>query len=94
MSHDTRISVNVCTHMGLNGSSGYSATAIRARMTASDKGTLPEPMGECVECRSEPISTIARMSLMTCSFSTVCLLSRHRDLLIQVNDNAAEEWGV
>lgn len=90
MSRHVQISVNVWTHIGLKGSSGYSATAMRARMTASDKGTLPDPMAECVGCRSEPISTTARMSLMTCSFSTVCLLSRQRDLSTQVSDDTGE----
>lgn len=72
--------MSVCTHIGLNGSSGYSATAMSARMTASESGTVPDPIAERDEWRSEPMSTTVLISLMTCSFSTVCLLSRESDL--------------
>jgi len=64
--------------IGRKASSACSATAINARITGSERGTVPVPDGE--SCRSEPISTMARSSLMTCSFSTACNLSRVSDL--------------
>ena len=73
-----RISVRVWTQIDLNGSSGCSATAIKARMTGSESGTLPDP-ATCGE-RFDPTSMIVRMSLMTCSFSTAYLVSRESDL--------------
>jgi hypothetical protein len=75
-----RISAKVCTHIGRKGSSAKSATAMKARMIGSDIGTVPEPAAPCGSLRSEPTATIVRMSLMTCSFSIVCLLSRANDL--------------
>jgi hypothetical protein len=77
---DLRISAKVCTHIGRNGSSIESATAMNARMIGSESGTVPEPAASCGLRRWEPTATIARMSFMTCSFSTACLLSRANDL--------------
>ncbi len=77
----TRISESVCTHMGLKGSSACSATAISARITGSDKGTVFEAVKLGEYFGSDPISTIVRMSLIACSFSTACLLSRVSDLM-------------
>lgn len=76
-----RISASVWIHTGLKRSSVYSATAIKARMMGSDRGTVPEPPPVWESWRTLPISTIVRISLITCSFSTACLLSRPRDLL-------------
>jgi hypothetical protein len=78
--NDLRISANVCTQIGRNGSSTASATAMNARITVSESGTEPDAAAPCGSRRSEPIATIFRMSLMTCSFSTACLLSRANDL--------------
>lgn len=84
------ISVKVWMHIGLNGSSGCSATAIIARMTVSDKCTLPafalveeeeeEEVPPLFRVVVVPTSMMVRMSLMACSFSMACLLSRCRDL--------------
>jgi len=76
-----RISAKVCTQMGRKGSSACSATAIRARITGSESGTVPAPAATGDSRRSAPISTMERISLMTCSFSTACLLSRVNDLI-------------
>lgn len=55
---------------------------MKARMTGSDNGTVPQPTAAPGPRREDPISTMARMSLMTCSFSTAYLLSRARDLSV------------
>ena len=53
---------------------------MNALNTGSERGTLLVVVALYgVRC-SAPICTIARMSLMTCSFSTVNLLSRDKDL--------------
>ena len=76
-----RISVKVWMHTSLNGSSACSATAITARSTVSESCTAPGPGLFSVDVeRTAPKSTTVRMSLITCSFSTECLLSRRRDL--------------
>ena len=68
----------------LNGSSACSATAMTDRTTASDSCTDPEDSGE--SGRIVLSSTMVRMSLITCSFSTACLLSRSSDLrVVSVN---------
>jgi hypothetical protein len=77
--HHLQISARVCIHIGRNGSSAESATAMNARMIGSESGTVPEP-ASCGSRRWDPITTIIRMSFMTCSFSIACLLSRANDL--------------
>lgn len=67
-------------HIGLKGSSGCSATAMNALIIGSERGTFPEAIPELEARFSEPISIMARISLMTCSFSTTYLLSRERAL--------------
>lgn len=74
------ISARVCTQTGRNGSSACSATATNARMMGSERGMVFVPAMPRRSRGSEAISTIARMSLMTCSLSIACLLSRARDL--------------
>lgn len=78
---DIRISVSVSMQIGRNEDSTCSATAINALMTGSDSGTRPEeqPTGSA-SLRIVPTSTMVRISLMTCSFSTVYLLSLVKDL--------------
>lgn len=78
--HHLRISAKVCTHIGRNGSSTESATAMNARMIGSESRTVPELAASCGSRRWDPITTIVRMSFMTCSFSIACLLSRANDL--------------
>src|SRR5258705_12514381 len=55
---DLRISAKVCTHIGRNGSSIESATAMNARMIGSESGTVPEPATSCGLRRWEPTATI------------------------------------
>ena len=80
MTQNGQISASVWMQISRNGSSGCSATAIIDRITVSDIGTTPGPLFISGSRRSVPTSTIIRMSLMTCSFSTACLLSRRSDL--------------
>jgi hypothetical protein len=75
-----QISSRVSRHIGLNGSSGCSATAMSARITESERGTFPCPAPLWPDPRSDPISMIVRTSFRTCSFSTACLVSRASDL--------------
>jgi len=75
-----QISAKVWMQMSRKGSSACSATAMTARITVSDTGTNPTPFFASKSLRTVPISTVVRMSLMTCSFSTACLLSRRSDL--------------
>ena len=77
-----QISVKVSMHIGLKGSSRCSATAMRERRTASDMGTTAAPLEMDESRRVVPISTIVRMSLIACSFSTAYLISRFSDLLV------------
>jgi hypothetical protein len=49
-------------------------------MTRSDSGTAPLHETGVEPLLRDPIATIVRMSLMACSFSTVCLMSNARDL--------------
>lgn len=77
---DLRISASVCMQTSRKGSSGCSAIATIERMTVSDTGMLPGPLLVSMSLRTVPTSTMVRTSLITCSFSTACLLSRRRDL--------------
>lgn len=81
------ISAKVWTQMDLKGSSGCSAIAMNARIMGSERGTFPEQGAVFGPLLCDPISTTARMNLITCSFSTVCLLSKVRDLENAVNFN-------
>lgn len=78
---DLPISASVSSARCRNWSSACSATAVNARITASDRGICPDPAPTMGVRREQPISTCSRMSFMTCSFSTECLLSRARELL-------------
>ena len=74
------ISANVWTHICLNGSSACSATATNARIIGSESGIRVDPVFPRLSRFSDMTSTTARMSLMACSLSTACLLSRANDL--------------
>jgi hypothetical protein len=87
ISEDVRISDSVWTQIVLKGSSGCSAIAMRARMTGSDRGTMLVVTAAEESGRTAPTSTIVRISLITCSFSTACLLSRSSDLDVDINSS-------
>lgn len=53
------------------------------RKTTSDMGTTATPLEMDESRRVVPISTIVRMSLIVCSFSTAYLISRFNDLLVK-----------
>ena len=76
----SRISARVKTQICRKGSSTCSATAMNALRTGSERGTRLAVVALYGDRCSAPIWTIARMSLMTCSFSTANLLSRDKDL--------------
>lgn len=76
----SQISTNVSMHIGRNGSSICSATAITERRTTSEIGTIAAPHGADESLCVVPTSTIVRTSLIACSFSMANLLSRLRDL--------------
>jgi len=76
-----RISVNVSIQTRRKGSSTCSATAMTDRTTVSDNCTdLGLKFVSVESLRTVPTSTMVRMSLITCSFSAACLLSRRSDL--------------
>jgi len=52
------------------------------RRITSDMGTTAAPLEMDESRRVVPISTIVRMSLIACSFSTAYLMSRFNDLLV------------
>lgn len=54
--------------------------ATNARIIGSDNGIKPDPVFPRLSRFSDTMSTTARMSLMTCSLSTACVLSRASDL--------------
>lgn len=77
---DSRISTSVSQQINFKESSTCSATDIMARIIGSERGTWPRPTDAKGKHLSDPISTIARISLTTCSRSTAYLLSRANDL--------------
>lgn len=88
---NSQISAKVWMHIWRKGSSACSATAMNALMIGSDRGTEAVVLPAVASRRTVPTSTMVRMNLITCSFSTANLLSRVRDLRLWVTKGAKDQ---